>query len=140
MVASGRGKQLDVLVADDEPIARDILEVYLESLGCHVQSAADGNHALHVLQDEAGHIGLVVLDACMPGPCARELYDRVRALDPSVPVLICSAHSLNEPALKFVRDEHLPFLPKPFTRNQLLQTLHNMLSQTQATHCGITRK
>lgn len=139
MIAPKPEPKLNVLVADDESIARDILQLHLESIGCDVQSAVDGDHALHVLEDDHGHIGLVVLDAVMPGPCARELYDRVRAIDPDVPVLICSAHSLNHPDLRFISDEHLPFLPKPFTRLELLQTLSNLLTSAQAANCGMTR-
>ena len=139
MVAPVNNRKLDVLVADDESIARDILQIHLESLGCGVQSAVDGNQALHVLEDGPGQIGLVIIDAVMPGPSARELYHRIRAVDPGVPVLICSAHSLNHPELRFISDEHLPFLPKPFTRDELLQTLHTLLSAQQAAQCGITR-
>ena len=139
MVAPANNRKLDVLVADDESIARDILQIHLESLGCGVQSAVDGNQALHVLEDGPGQIGLVIIDAVMPGPSARELYNRIRSVDPAVPVLICSAHSLNHPELRFISDEHLPFLPKPFTRDELLQTLHTLLSAQQAAKCGITR-
>ena len=139
MIAPKPEPKLNVLVADDESIARDILQIHLESIGCEVQSAVDGDHALHVLEDDHGNIGLVVLDAVMPGPCARELYDRVRAIDPDVPVLICSAHSLNHPDLRFISDEHLPFLPKPFTRLELLQTLSNLLTSAQAENCGMMR-
>lgn len=140
MIAPKPEPKLNVLVADDESIARDILQMHLESIGCDVQSVVDGDHALHVLEDDHGNIGLVVLDAVMPGPCARELYDRVRSIDPDVPVLICSAHSLNHPDLRFISDEHLPFLPKPFTRVELLQTLSNLLTSAQAANCGMTRQ
>lgn len=137
MIAPGPRPNLEVLVADDESIARDILQVYLESCGCRVKSAVDGDHALHLLEDRTGHIGLIVVDACMPGPSARELYERIRELSPDVPLLYCSAYSLENPDLRFIAEYGLPFLPKPFSRADLLREMRKLLSPAQAAHCGV---
>lgn len=120
---------LEVLVADDDPISCDILQVYLETLGCRVQVATNGYQAIRALRGSAVGIDLVVLDGHMPGPAACELYDQVRAVNSSVPVLICSALSDWDSRLDFIVNCGLTLLMKPFTRSDLRQAVNIVLGE-----------
>lgn len=113
----------EVLIADDESIAREILQLYLEGLGCRVHAARDGNEALAMFRAGADWIGLVILDARMPGPSPTELYNRIHEISPSVPVLFCSGVSPDDPEIRQINDSGFQLLPKPFNRSGLHQAI-----------------
>lgn len=123
---------LEVLIAEDDPIARDILQAYLETLGCRVHVAKDGNQAIRAAKDCADWIDVIVLDAHMPGPAPSDLYDQVGAAAPGVPILICSALSENDSRLDFISERGLTLLAKPFRRADLRRAIENVLSEHPA--------
>jgi CheY-like chemotaxis protein len=61
-----------ILVAEDDPMALDLFQEYLESRGYEVTAARDGNRALHM--GGTGQFDLMILDIHMP------LYDGVEVL------------------------------------------------------------
>jgi len=65
-----------VLVVDDEPIVREILERYLHRGGFDVATASDGQAALDSF--EANHPDLIVLDLMLPGIDGLEVFRRIR--------------------------------------------------------------
>lgn len=123
---------LEVLIADDDPIARDILQAYLETLGCRVRIAQDGHQTIKAMKYCADWTDVVVLDAHMPGPSPCELYEQVRAVDPSVPILICSALSDWDSRLDFIVERGLTLLMKPFRRADLRQAMEIVLGEHAA--------
>lgn len=116
----------EVLIADDEPIARTVLEIYLESLGWRVIAATDGNEALGIFREAAGGIGLVILDVRMPGPCPIELYEMLRQINPSVRILYCSGVSYEDPLSREIDAEGLQLLSKPFNRGDLHEAIRQI--------------
>ena len=132
MIAPKSTELLNVLVADDDPIARDMLQIYLESIGCRVQAVNDGDAAYKVCEERADELELVVLDARMPGPCPRALYDKLRALCPSLPILYCSGVSPEDPEMHFINEHGLSLLPKPFNRTDLLKAMRRVLTAAES--------
>lgn len=132
MIAARPMQKVEVLIADDEAISREILQTYLETLGCQVQVATNGYEALKAFEDGADWIRLVILDVCMPGPEPRALYDQIRRARPSTPVLFCSGIAFGEPALQFIDEQGLELLPKPFNRAALLQAALRVLKGAEA--------
>lgn len=121
----------EVLITDDDPITCYVLRMYLESFGCRVIVAGDGNQALGELRDAGGRIGLVILDLLMPGPPAIELHNRLRDVDPSVPILYCSGVSSDDPLADEIRAHGMPLLEKPFSREGLQQAISEVLRQSE---------
>ena len=113
-----------VLVVDDEPDARELLAACLESRGCEVQTASDGEEALDMLR--AGEFGLVVTDVMMPRLDGLALCDQMRA-EPrlrAIPVVLVSA--------LFGRGHHdvasepvVGALGKPVDLDRLLALVHD---------------
>ena len=132
MSAAGRKFDAEVLIADDEQISREILQVYLESLGCRVQAVTNAIDALKAYEEGLEWIELVILDACMPGPSPQFVFDRIHALKPSAPVLFCSGVSPDDPELRFIYERGLRLLPKPFNRTALALAIAEVLNQAQA--------
>lgn len=129
MIDDAEPLSLDVLIAEDDAISRDILQAYLETLGCRVHVAKDGNQAIRAAKDCADWIDIVVLDAHMPGPEPADLYEQVRAAAREVPILICSALSEWDSRLDFIVEHDLILLMKPFRRADLRQAIENVLGE-----------
>ncbi len=81
-----------ILVVDDEPLLRDMLFEYLDGSGFTVYVACGGAEALEVYRTKKDAIDLVITDLGMPGMGGRELYQRLRALDDSVKVMVASGY------------------------------------------------
>ncbi len=117
-----------VLVVDDDPEIRDLVSDLLEPAGYVVQGAADGHEALAVLQHEQP--SLILLDMCMPhmsGPVLAETM-RANAAGRKVPVVVITAE---EDGREWAEEIGAAcYLPKPFTRRQLLETVRRLCGQS----------
>lgn len=128
----------EVLIADDDPICREILQLYLENFGCRVHPVCDGNEALALFRDAAGRIGLVILDGRMPGPPPLQLYRLLRHINPRVPVLFCSGLSPDDPEVRDINECGLQLLTKPFNRSDLREAILNVLRQPEGSACSLS--
>jgi len=81
-------RSLDVLVVDDEPMARDVMSLYLTGDGHRVQTASNGHEGLE--QFKAGHFDVVLTDHAMPGLNGGELAGLIKQLAPTVPVILAT--------------------------------------------------
>ncbi|MBW1991316.1 MAG: PAS domain S-box protein [Deltaproteobacteria bacterium] len=125
-IITGQGT---VLVVDDEPLLRRVAVKLLQKLGYQALEAASGEDALEIFQERGAEIDLVLLDLIMPGLNGLQTLERLRALNPQVPVLLCSGYS--------ERQEHeLPpgvnFLAKPYPLEVLSQRLSEALAKGRA--------
>ncbi|HWO42555.1 MAG TPA: response regulator, partial [Candidatus Eisenbacteria bacterium] len=75
-----------VLVVDDDPASRDLLEVRLSALKCEVVMAADGREALSAIRRETPVLALV--DLQMPGMDGMEVLRTLRRDGISLPVIV----------------------------------------------------
>jgi PAS domain S-box-containing protein len=117
---------LSVLLADDEEILRNLGRLILESKGYRVTLAADGQEAVDLFRQGPGSFALVVLDLSMPRLSGRDALRRLRELDPSVRVLLCSGYT-DRPT----GGDELPvrgFIHKPFRPNDLLTSVRAALA------------
>lgn len=114
-----------ILVADDEPQIRRMLDAFLTRHGYRVLQAADGVEALeHVLNEKPS---LVVLDISMPHLDGLSVLKRLRASGVTTPVLIVSSHtevSERVQGLKLGADD---YLGKPFDNAELLARVQALL-------------
>ena len=85
-----------VLVVDDEPKVRKVVGEILEHAGYQVLRAVDGQEALEVFRREADTIDCVLLDLSMPKLDGEEVFRAMRAIRPSVPVVLCSGFTEQE--------------------------------------------
>jgi len=126
-VEPGAGHQLGVLVVDDEPDVRRSTERLLQTLGHRVIPAESGDQALQIYRStESEGIDVVLLDMIMPGLDGEQTFHRLREIDPSVRVIVCSGFSRNERVEAMCRDGAAGFLEKPFARNDLRDALEQM--------------
>jgi two-component system nitrogen regulation response regulator GlnG len=101
-----------VLVADDEPSIRFVLQETLEALGHQVVAVEDGDQALRELSE--GDFDLAFLDIRMPGLTGIEVLQQTRASGADVAIVIITAQNLLENAVEAMKSGALDYLVKPF--------------------------
>src|SRR6516164_7769907 len=136
------GVAMKVLIAEDDPISRRLLQSHLEKWGHAVTTAADGAEAWRLFQ--ADHFPLVVSDWMMPELDGPELVRRIRA-DPRpgyVYVILLTARSQKEDVVLGMDAGANDFVTKPFDREELrvrvragariVELEHTLAEQNQA--------
>ncbi len=123
-----------VLVAEDDAALARIVESLLRGAGFEVEVAPDGAAALarYEAAVERGDAPDVVLsDLSMPGLDGLELLDRLRALDPELPVVLITAFASVDSAVAALRKGAHDYVTKPFRNDQLLAVLKSAARQRQ---------
>ena len=109
-----------VLIVDDEPAQRRILEETIKRLGFETKSAHSGEQALQILeQPDNGGISLVVLDLVMPGIDGMAVLDRLSSRPAAPPVIVQTANGSIENAISAMRAGAVDFVVKPASPERL---------------------
>jgi CheY-like chemotaxis protein len=108
----------------------------LEKLGYHVLTADGGEQAVQMVKDRHHEIDLVILDLVMPGMKGEEVFDRIRAFQPSMPVLLSSGYALDGKTADWINRACGGFIQKPFAISDLSQALRNMLDASKPDPAG----
>jgi DNA-binding NtrC family response regulator len=128
-----------VLVVDDDPIQRRILEETLKRCGYETRSVAGGEQALTVLEGpEGAHFSLVLLDMVMPGMDGMAVLERLRRLPAMPPVIVQSAHGSIDSAINAMRAGAVDYVIKPVSPERLEVSIKNAL-KIEALAVEITR-
>jgi diguanylate cyclase (GGDEF)-like protein len=114
-----------VLIADDDPLSRRMLEAFLTKSGYRVVTAVDGVDALRILSAEDCP-PLAILDWMMPGLEGPQVCERVRALPerPYVYILLLTARNDKQDLLNGFQSGADDYLTKPFDAQELRARLH----------------
>jgi len=119
-----------VLIVDDDPAIRKVLEDYLQALGFDIYHATDGYTGWDLFQKHRP--SLVITDIFMPGMTGVELLEKIKGEDKSVPVVMISGVQLSEVEVKMQRERADGFLDKPYMFWQLKEMLAKLLPETEA--------
>ncbi len=114
-----------ILIVDDEPDIREILELLLKSNGYKVFSAADGERALK-LATEKDDLDLIILDIMMPVEDGISVLKKVREFS-KVPVLFLTAKIQESDKLDAYQNGGDDYLTKPFSQNELLMKVSSLI-------------
>jgi len=127
--ARKRGQGEAILVLEDEPDVRSFTVDALEKLGYRVFEAADANAAMHVLEEEAGNVDLLLSDVVLPGGISGpEFAAKVKDLHPQLRVIFMTGYT-SEPLLKQIStDTNISVLNKPFRRAVLADAIEDTLA------------
>ena len=114
-----------ILVVDDDPGQRSLLETFLAGQGFAVSVAATGEEALRVI--DRGVPALLISDVRMPGISGLELLDRVRERAPGLPVLLVTAYADIRDAVDAIQSGAIDYLEKPIDLDELLAHVRTTL-------------
>ena len=106
-----------LLVVDDEHEITELLEEHFRASGYRVDVAHDGAQAL--VMAAARRPDAVLLDVNMPGLDGSEVLARLRAIDPTVSVIMLTGNDDEDLARQLLRAGAFDYVPKPFQLDML---------------------
>ena len=125
-----------ILLVDDEVPVRRAAARILERSGFHVEQAGSGADALTVLRGDHVSIDLLLSDVRMPGMSGVELAEHLWERSPHLPVVLMSGYAGDEAVDALLARGGVWTLPKPFTRDSLLQAVEGGFSRSVSPAAG----
>ncbi len=114
-----------ILIVDDEPYVREILDRVLRS-GGHEVRVVDGAEAA-VAALEATTFDVMLTDVVMPGMGGFDLLRRAKRLRPELRVIVLTGHARSQCISDFLLYGADEFLAKPFQVEELLATVERVM-------------
>ena len=118
-----------ILVVDDQPTVRRMAHRLLSEWGFRVFEAESGEEAMEVLETARAGVQLVIVDVIMPLADGVQVTRAIQDRWPGQRILFMSAHPAEVLARYGLTELNVPFLAKPFTRDELLTKVSDALSR-----------
>jgi PAS domain S-box-containing protein len=118
-----------VLVVDDEQDVREVCAAFLQALGFQPIIAEDGDEGVRRFERHADEIDCVLLDLTMPRMHGISAFREMKRLRPDIPVILCSGYDEQEATLHFTNEGLAGFLQKPYTLEDLKNTIAPVLKK-----------
>src|SRR5438105_11048352 len=119
-----------VLVVDDEPMVRDVVSRYLERDGHRVVTAADGDGARKIIEQEAP--SLVLLDVMLPGETDGLALCRWIRASSELPVILLTARVDEADRIVGLELGADDYVTKPFSPRELAARVKTVLRRARA--------
>ena len=116
-----------LLLVEDETLLLDMVQILLESNGYTVFTAKDGEEAVHIYQQHAHEIALVISDMGLPKLTGVSEFEKLKEINPAVKIIFASGFF--EPDMKAALESAgvKGFLQKPYVIDELLSKLRKAL-------------
>lgn len=129
---SAAGIKVNILVVDDENVIRALFKDTLENLGHRVITAKTGNEGLELVKQN--DFDLVFLDLKLPGIDGAELFKQIKAIKPSLRVIIITGYPESEIMARALAHGPFVVMNKPFSESDIISTVNVFLQLTTAMH------
>lgn len=116
-----------LLVAEDDETVKSFLTRILERAGYSVITADDGEAAVLKFKKNMEEIALVLTDIVMPKKNGEKIFEEIRLIRPGMKMIFISGYSAEIVQKKFVNEEGVEFLTKPFLKSDLLLKVRKIL-------------
>lgn len=118
-----------ILYVEDEPFLGRIVKESLESREFQVAMIADGGEATDAFKKEQPDI--CILDIMLPAKDGYTIAKEIRQLAPAIPIIFVTAKTQTEDLLKGFEVGGNDYIRKPFSMEELIVRIHNLLQITQ---------
>jgi len=114
-----------ILIVDDEMVVRDSLGKWFATEGYEIHTVASAREALEAMQKDDYDTALI--DIKMPGMDGMELQQRLREIDPEMPLIIMTGYASVETAVRALKRGAYDYITKPFDPDELVHLVSNAL-------------
>ena len=118
-----------ILLVEDEPFVRDATRRILQSAGFTVLAAADAQEALATYEQAGQNVDLLMTDVVLPGRSGFQLVRDLRLRSSATSILLTSGYG-ESAAESDSSDSGTHYLPKPYSRQSLLEKIEQILGAT----------
>jgi two-component system response regulator HydG len=119
------GDAYRVLVVDDDTAHRTMLNTLVGDWGYEILEADDGGSAVDTVQDQP--VDLVLMDIRMVRVSGIEALERIKTLNPAIPIVLMTAYASVEMAVEALKKGAYDYLIKPLDFDKLRLTLERAL-------------
>jgi len=116
-----------VLFVDDEEEIVKVSKALLEVMGYRVLTARNGQEAVAIYEERKDDIDIVLLDMIMPGMNGNHVYEKLKAINKNVRVLLLSGYSKDREATALLASRCDGFIQKPFKIQDLSRSIRQAL-------------
>jgi len=122
-------QQKTILIVDDDPMNREVMEAFLESAGYQVRLANNGKRGLDAAREYSPH--LIILDVKMPDMDGYEVCAILKANDATkhIPVLIVTGFKSREYLDKSQEAGADGFISRPFVGDRFIEYAHQLINK-----------
>ena len=118
----------NILIVDDDPVQRRLLESIVEKNGFQAVCAEHGEQALAILQQNpAPYFDLIILDLVMPNLDGMGVLQALQKTDIKAPIIVQTAHAGIDTAVNAMRAGAFDFVIKPVAPERLQVAMRNAL-------------
>jgi PAS domain S-box-containing protein len=115
-----------IIIIDDEKDVAGVIGGMLESLGYHVTMVDSGRKAINLFKKKK-RFDVVILDLNMPKMSGKETFEKLKKIDPRIPVIISTGYSDRDMDVSQWRDAVDAFLQKPYPIEELSKAIRLIL-------------
>ena len=117
-----------IIIADDHTMVRKGIKLLLRDAypSIHIEEACDGNELLFKVRKEKWDI--IISDISMPGRSGIEIIRELKQIAPAIPILILSAYSAEQYAVRVIKAGASSYLTKETAPDELISAIRALLS------------
>ena len=121
---------MKIMVVDDESIVLDSCRLVLEADGFQVLLVTSADKAITAIQDQEP--ALLLVDIKMPERDGMYLMREIKEKWPDIPIIVMSGYHTAETVKEAVKMGATTFIAKPFTPDELLETLRQVIQKKES--------
>ncbi|NJM15543.1 MAG: response regulator [Bacteroidales bacterium] len=119
-------KVFKLMIVEDDPVGLLTLKTVLEDK-YNLIEARNGNSAVELYREH--NADLVLMDIIMPDPDGFKTFDKIRKLNPAVPIVAITAKTLEQEKKEIFEYGFTDYIAKPYDANMLLETIGKYLKE-----------
>ena len=120
------GKERVLFVDDEESLAR-LVQLMLEKLGYIVTVSSSSSEALELFANRPDQFDIIITDQTMPGMTGANMAEKMLQIRSDIPIILCSGYSSIMPKEKALSMGIREYMAKPFSRNDLAESIRKIL-------------